>query len=603
MITTLLIKDLEGKTFSILSFYERRARRILPALFLVMFACLPFAWMWMLEAQMKSFFQSLIAVSIFLSNFLFWRESDYFGPDVGEKPLLHTWSLAVEEQYYILFPIFLLLLWRLGRNRAFWIIAIYAAISLMLSEWGWRNKPSENFYLLPTRAWEILAGSIAAFILQRHGIRANNILSLAGLAAITFAIFAFDETTPFPSLYALVPVLGATCVIMFAGKTTLTAKVLSTKLAVGLGLISYSAYLWHQPLFAFARLRTIDQPSNPLMLGLACGSLGLAYVSWKYVEKPFRNTARIPRERIWIYSATGFAFFLTIGILGSQGKLPHQPTYGINTPAANWIDESPCSTQNATKLEFSVPQLIKTCFGADQNYFLLGDSHAGALSKSLRTEIENHGGHLISLTSWGCLPIPNTSQLPIRKRCLANKNLFWKHIKSTNATVILSARWRLYLLGGHFDNKEGGVEHGENGINVALNGNADLKSYMYEFLDTASTRQNLILVDQIPEAGWNIPQRMAKLEKFVNKAAAKEMDTSYALYLSANSAVNTLMERLAQNPKIAHVNTSKLICDTQIKGRCLNILDGRSLYLDDDHPSPIYASMIAKEILQHIDIK
>ena len=190
LITTILIEDIENQRFSLVNFYERRARRILPALFFVMLVCIPFAWMWMLPSQMKDFSQSLVAVSLFASNVLFWRESGYFDAAAEEKPLLHTWSLAVEEQYYVLFPIFLFLAWRYGKNRVFWMIVVMASISLLLSEWGWRNKATANFYLAPTRAWELFAGSIAAFIVQKNGVQKNNFLALLGLAAIIFSIFS-----------------------------------------------------------------------------------------------------------------------------------------------------------------------------------------------------------------------------------------------------------------------------------------------------------------------------------------------------------------------------------------------------------------------------
>ena len=239
LITTILIEDIENKRFSIVNFYERRARRILPALFLVMLACIPFAYFWMLPGQLKDFSQSLVAVSLFGSNILFWRESGYFAAVAEEKPLLHTWSLAVEEQYYVLFPIFLVLAWRFGKNRVFWMIVVIATFSLLLSEWGWRNKPTANFYLAPTRAWELFAGSIAAFIVQKQGVHRNDLLSIAGLLAIIFSIFFYDDTTPFPSMYALVPILGVVLLLLYADKDTFAAKLLSTKGIVGIGLISY----------------------------------------------------------------------------------------------------------------------------------------------------------------------------------------------------------------------------------------------------------------------------------------------------------------------------------------------------------------------------
>ncbi|WP_290842792.1 acyltransferase [Henriciella sp.] len=253
LITTILINEIENQKFSLVGFYERRARRILPALFFVMLVCIPFAWLWMLPSQLKDFSQSLIAVSFFGSNIFFWQESGYFAAAAEEKPLLHTWTLAVEEQYYIFFPLFLFFAWRFGKGRVFWMIVILAACSLLLSEWGWRNAPTANFYLAPTRAWELFAGSIAAFIVNKRGIQTSNFLSTIGFGAILLSIFLYDQNTPFPSVYALLPVGGTFLVVMSAGKETIVAKLLSIRILVGVGLISYSAYLWHQPLFAFAR--------------------------------------------------------------------------------------------------------------------------------------------------------------------------------------------------------------------------------------------------------------------------------------------------------------------------------------------------------------
>lgn len=320
LITTILIEEIENKRFSIVNFYERRARRILPALFFVMLVCIPFAWMWMLPSQMKDFSQSLVAVSLFASNILFWSESDYFDGASEEKPLLHTWSLAVEEQYYVVFPIFLILAWRFGKARLFWMIVVMAAFSLLLSEWGWRNSATANFYLAPTRAWELFAGSLASFIVKKRGVQKNNLLATVGFAAIVFSIFYFDEATPFPSVYALVPVLGVVLLVLYAERGTYAAKLLSNRGFVGIGLISYSAYLWHQPLFAFARIYSLEHPSHFLMLALSFVSMFLAYFSWLFIEKPFRR--KQGRSHVGVFSIAAFAilFFVFLGGWGHKSN-------------------------------------------------------------------------------------------------------------------------------------------------------------------------------------------------------------------------------------------------------------------------------------------
>jgi peptidoglycan/LPS O-acetylase OafA/YrhL len=164
----------------------------------------------MLPAQFRDFSQSVVGVSLFLSNVLFWQESDYFDLAAEEKPLLHTWSLAVEEQYYLLFPVFLILAWGLGRKIVLILIFFMAALSLALTEWGWRNEPSATFYLAPFRAWELLVGSICAFVMTRRSIPKSDWLVAPGLFLIIYSIFSFNaESIPFPSLYALLPVSGA----------------------------------------------------------------------------------------------------------------------------------------------------------------------------------------------------------------------------------------------------------------------------------------------------------------------------------------------------------------------------------------------------------
>lgn len=379
LITGIIISELEAGKFSVARFYERRARRILPALSIVILSCIPFAWLWMLPSQMEDFAKSIVAVALFVSNFLFWAEQGYFAPAAVTKPLLHTWSLAVEEQYYLLFPLMLMVLWRFGRAKVVWVIATVAILSFGVCEWGWRHAPTANFYLAPSRAWELFVGSICAFAANGKPQRRSNILSLLGLALILFSIVYYDEFTPFPSVYALAPVIGTALIILYGSADTWTGRILGLPPIVGIGLISYSAYLWHQPLFAFARLRSLTGPPQWLMICLAVLSLGLAYLSWRFVEKPFRRRGAGPLpNRARVFQAAAVATVALIG-MGTIGQVERGMPYRFSSVALvdpnaagtgagptgcvqdfGSVDSSPCLIGDASPIRIAV----------------IGDSHA-----------------------------------------------------------------------------------------------------------------------------------------------------------------------------------------------------------------------------------
>ena len=298
LITSIILSDLEKNTFSLLNFYERRIRRIIPALFVVSAACVPIASIWLLPTDTVKFANSLIGVTTFSSNIIFWLDSGYFDTAAELKPLLHTWSLAVEEQYYVLFPIFMIITIRLGLRWSLTILVIIFIVSLILAHWASLNRPGAAFYLLPARAWEILLGSLIAFYASRiYQIKIprvlQQILGVLGALLISFAVFYFDEKTPSPGLYMLCPTIGAALIIIFATKGTLVQYVLSSKLMVGIGLISYSLYLWHQPLFAFSKYINLDPLGTTEILLLVVLAFSLAYLTWRFIEQPFRDRNRI----------------------------------------------------------------------------------------------------------------------------------------------------------------------------------------------------------------------------------------------------------------------------------------------------------------------
>ncbi|MGI5310482.1 acyltransferase family protein [Rheinheimera sp. WS51] len=321
LITSILLNDISKDQFSLVTFYERRARRILPALFTVILFSSILAWQWLLPSDLINFSQSVIAVVLFVSNIFFWLDINYFDTAVELKPLLHTWSLAVEEQYYILFPPALWLMWRFCRSWLLIVLIFIFTVSLMGAEYASRYMPSANFYLVPTRIWEIMAGSLLAWYhfkpIKQLNDKVNsvliaNIFSTLGLGFIIYSIVVFDSTTPFPGIYALIPVIGSVLVLHFASKKTVVGRLLSTKAFVGIGLVSYSIYLWHQPLFSFARIRSLHEPSINVFIVLIFLTLAFSYFSWRFIEAPFRNKQKYATKTNF-YLFGGGIFIVTSG--------------------------------------------------------------------------------------------------------------------------------------------------------------------------------------------------------------------------------------------------------------------------------------------------
>lgn len=581
LITTILIRDIESGQFSIRSFYERRARRILPVLFFVMLTCIPFAWMWMFPYQIDDFTQSLVAVSFFVSNMFFWKQSDYFGPENGEVPLLHTWSLAVEEQYYVLFPLFLILTWRFGKNRVFWIIILLAALSLILSEWGWRNKPEANFYLVISRAWELFAGSIAAFILQSRLIKPSNILSFFGLIAILFAIFTYDKGTPFPSIYALVPVIGVVFIILFAGEKTFVAKLLSIKPMVGIGLVSYSAYLWHQPIFAFARIRLIEPPNGSLMLLLSIASFGLAVLSWRFVETPFRSRDLYSRKSIFLMSIVGTTSMLIIHLVFSKTpivfmkysavQLAVLEDRGVNRD----FMENHAYDRFGCFFDFSQPASILTdnnCIeeSSRKRIILFGDSEAAHYLEGFRLLEEIHHASVMQFTGTSCRAINIAKS---GSRCSDFFDLFEQDVVpnlSPNDTVIVASNWW-----NSHRNMSDDEFHKAVSITVDLIG---------------SSGAQVVLVGNTPDFTRDPYEQLAVLENPNDHLFLPVQD-----YASSDLIIS----------KVAGETQAEIVLPTDFlcKGQFCTFRDNEDyLFFDAGHLSIHGSTLIASEILQELAI-
>ncbi|MDP2154038.1 MAG: acyltransferase family protein [Methylotenera sp.] len=453
LITTIIFGEIQSGTFSIIQFYERRVRRILPALFFVMLLSVPVAWVVLSPYDMKYFSKSLAYVSIFLSNTIFYKQSGYFDVATELKPLLHTWSLGIEEQYYVFFPLLLIFLWRYGKNYIIHTLAAIFMVSLLYAHNMVQMKPAAAFYLLQYRIWELMAGSIAAILVNKnlYGLNVENFrspLSILGFCLLVLSIFWFDKSTPFPSFYTLIPILGSMLVIMFATERTIVARIFSFKPVVAIGLISFSAYLWHQPLFALYRHASFEVPSLFDMLLLTLIVFILSTFTWRYVEQPFRNKKFLTRKQVFSIALVCSLGFVSFGLAGyySEGFInrlseSEREINNYRNHGGDWRRGTCFLGLEPEKVSFASQCYVKG--SQSESILLWGDSHAAALYAGVRKKSD----HVTQLTSAGCPPVLNDDYdgSKTNKKCVAANVIVSQFIKEKKpAKIFMHAVWDGY---------------------------------------------------------------------------------------------------------------------------------------------------------------
>lgn len=374
LITGQIVRHRDQGAFSLVRFYERRARRILPALFVVLIATLVMGWIWMVPSELAILGENTLAVSLFGSNISLWKQINYFAPAADENPLLHTWSLGVEEQFYLLFPIVLLPLARTAIRWTAVALALGVAFSLGLAQ-ALAGSPLARFYLLPTRAWELLVGSLIAVFVFRFGRPTGRLpagIAFVGIAMVLVSVAWFNKLTPTPSVWTLLPVGGTALIVLFGDQYGAVGRVLSLRTLTRIGLVSYSAYLWHQPLFAFARMNAIGEP-HALEMGAAfVATFVLAFATWRFVERPCRDALRVSTKRMVLLAVGGTALFLGAGYgLAASDGAPNRftPTEQV------WV-----ATPLSDRVEYVVSgfnqRLGQPLSQTQPNLVIIGDSYA-----------------------------------------------------------------------------------------------------------------------------------------------------------------------------------------------------------------------------------
>ena len=610
LIASIILKELVTTgSFSFKNFYERRVRRILPLLLCVSVLIFPLAWIYLLPDKLIDYSKSIITSITFSSNFYAYYSGNVFGrSSYFSNPFIHTWSLSVLIQFYILFPIILLITFKYFRKYLIHILILGFVVSLGLSNWFIsRNYPSFNFYVLPTRGWELLAGSILAYFEIIKGHRSKNktlnlILPSIGLLLIGHSILFFNDKMFHPSFYTLSPIIGVCLIIWFSNKDELITKMLSTKLFVGIGLISYSLYLWHYPIFAFARITEFTQGSLFKILSLGIVIIILSIFSYYFIERPTRNKSN--KFKFVFFNILLIYLFIIISSVIVLNKIPMVFEKNIMTNFQSNFLRIGCEKYK--------DHFLKCSTGFKKNkkkIYLVGDSHIGSLSLDLKNKIYFKDYDVYIIVDSLCMlfrKFDYVNKKTQKKSCL-KYNLIDEILKEENSIFVIGGRFPVHLNKSYFNNKEGGIEPEIfNHEYISKGSYKSIEQSFYSEITQLSKKNHVILVYPIPEVGWNFPQKL--FNQIPKKISLKKdffipknyITSSYQVYKNRVKSSFELLNSI-QGDNIYRVYPHTLFCDTIIKDRCVTHDDKNIFYADDDHPSSKGAEMINDLIIKEIE--
>ena len=451
LITGILQSEIDAGQFSILRFYDRRIRRIFPALFVVILATAVAAVFLFFPPEIHDFASSVIATTLFSSNMYFMMVTDYFVASADSNPLLHTWSLAVEEQYYIVFPFLLYSLRALRQRHVVLVIGALAIASFTLSVVLVSTHQVAAFYLAPSRAWELLIGALLALKafpkVQRTWLR--EALAVLGFALIVAGCLRFYRNMPFPGALALAPCMGAALLIQAgAAGQTLIGRFISARPIIFIGVISYSLYLWHWPIIVFFQLWWVKPIGGAEVLGVFLVSCAAATLSWHFIERPFRQKTLTASPSVLrgmaLTSMVGYCV-LGIGLIASGGLAFAFPKEVVRL--ANYVhyDERTAYRRGTCFIDSHTSPLSDfapmTCLARShvkRNLLVVGDSHAAHLWRGLTAVLPSV--QILQVTATGCKPVFGTRG---HSTCVAliNRALEDEIATGTIDAVLLSARW------------------------------------------------------------------------------------------------------------------------------------------------------------------
>ncbi|WP_416357608.1 acyltransferase family protein [Aureimonas phyllosphaerae] len=600
LITSIICEDLDRGRFTFADFYARRVRRIFPALFATVLVTCIVAGCFFLPPDFRSLGASIAATAGFASNILFWAQADYFDAPAELKPLLHTWSLSIEEQFYLGFPCLLVLLWWMDPPNRRRVLAGLTAASFAIGVIATHKDPQAAFYLLPPRAWELLLGALLALspgpalppaLARRAG--------WLGLASILLAVAIYDAQTPFPGFAALLPTLGAALVIGAGTSGHVGAsKLLGSRPLVAVGRLSFSLYLWHWPVLSLLRYALARELDGFETAAALATSVLLAIVSWRFVEEPFRRPRTQSRAAVLRRAAAVTAgIFLTGIVLQATGGLPQRLpdrllAYSPLLPPEAESRVS-CASWSAARTNLSGICLVGDLSAPDLSFAVIGDSHAEALIPAFELAATHHRQKGLVFVKHACRPMLGVARVVDGKRNASCSTFVAKAIDEIRAQasieeVVFAARWTRQALGTGYQQPVSFYTDGQSPeVSIEENKRSLIRGLDRAF-DALSDRR-ITVIGAVPENEFLPPMALAMADLFRRSPPR----TTAEAFHRRNAVVEDVFAQLAKWHRFQFIAPARHLCDG---ATCAAEIGGRSLYRDDDHLSAFGAEQLANVI-------
>jgi peptidoglycan/LPS O-acetylase OafA/YrhL len=579
LMTAIISKEYRAtNTFSFKNYYKRRIRRLLPALLVVIFFTSIASYFILLPSLFEDFIKSVLASIFFFSNFFFHYSGQAYGAQVlSEIPLLHTWSLSLEEQFYIVYPTILLGLVIYLKKRIEIILIIGILLSVIFASIITVNHQSFNYYMLPSRAWEFLFGALLGVKLDQINSNENKktkqFLALIGFIVLLLSFALFDDSNFHPSYLTLIPVTATYLIIQNTSEDSLINKVLSIPALIFIGLISYSFYLWHHPIFAFAKILDIGQESIWIKTLIIFISILLGFITYKFIEKPFRNEG----EKVFNLgkiSSLGLCIVIIIITLN----------FSINFQKNN---HPKIAQELFKKTWFTTKQYFKPCFqrktffcsfNEDQKnptVFLVGDSMMASIQEDLKTNLVKRDINFIPMTNAGC------DFLEIDDGITCNKKILNNRLKKIDEKLGSTIIFHLNYIQAKVDDvffKESFLE----------------KIYFYLNKD-----YNIILIYPIPYIDKNVSVEVKK--NLINKKDKIDfVNIDFQRYIQESENIFSLFDAL-NHKNLYKVYPHTKLCNTHLIGKCVGNTQNEIYYIDKLHLSNEGSKLINVDLIKIID--